>query len=105
MISRVWHGWALPANADGYERLLVGTILPGIVARGIPGYRGAYLYRRPDGRLVEFVTTMLFDSLEAVIGFAGADYETAVVPEPARKLLDRFDPRSAHYQVLLTPSS
>ena len=105
MISRVWHGWTRPANADGYERLLVGTILPGIAARGIPGYRGAYLYRRPDGRLVEFVTTMLFDSREAVIGFAGADYETAVVPEPARKLLDRFDLRSAHYEVLLTPSS
>ena len=105
MISRVWHGWTRPGTADDYERLLMGTILPGIAARGIPGYRGAYLYRRSEEGLVEFVTTLLFDSLEAVIGFAGADYEIAVVPEPARKLLDRFDARSAHYDVLLTPTS
>jgi hypothetical protein len=103
MISRVWRGWALPEKADEYERLLLSTILPGIAGRGIAGYRGAYLYRRPDGGAVEFVTTMLFETIEAVIAFAGADYETAVVPEVARRLLDRFDARSAHYEVLLTP--
>ncbi|MEO8449125.1 MAG: antibiotic biosynthesis monooxygenase [Gemmatimonadota bacterium] len=101
MISRVWRGWASPAHADEYERLLVSTILPGIASRGIAGYRGAYLYRRADGASVEFMTTMMFDSIEAVIGFAGADYEIAVVPEVARRLLERFDARSAHYEVVL----
>ena len=103
MISRVWRGWTSSAQADGYERLLLTTILPGIASRRIPGYRGAYLYRRADGTSVEFVTTMMFETIEAVIAFAGAEYETAVVPEAARRLLDRFDARSAHYEVLLAP--
>ncbi len=100
MISRVWHGWTTPQNADAYERLLRGTILPGIAARGIAGYRGHHLYRREAGGEVEFVTVMFLDSMDAVRAFAGADYETAVVPEAARKLLARFDARSSHFEVL-----
>jgi hypothetical protein len=42
---------------------------------------------------------MWFESIEAVREFAGADYEVAVVPPAARALLQRFDARSAHYQV------
>jgi hypothetical protein len=41
MICRLWHGWTTPANAAAYERLLRTEILPGIAARGLPGYRGA----------------------------------------------------------------
>jgi hypothetical protein len=104
MISRVWYGWTSRDDADAYERLLLTTILPGIDARLPVGYRGAYLYRRDLGDTeVEFVTTMLFDSLDAVRTFAGDDYETAVVPPAARALLSRFDARSAHYDVLRTP--
>ncbi len=43
---------------------------------------------------------MWFDSLDAVRAFAGEDYEAAVVPPAARALLLRFDPRSAHYEVI-----
>ena len=99
MICRIWHGWTIPANADAYERLLRSEIFEGIARREIPGYRGIELLRRQDGELVEFVTLMWFDSLEAVRTFAGPDYETAVVPPAARALLHRFDARSAHYQV------
>lgn len=42
---------------------------------------------------------MWFDSLAAVRAFAGDDYEVAVVPPAARALLNRFDARSAHYEV------
>lgn len=100
MISRIWHGWTTPANADVYEELLRTEIFPGIIARRVPGFRGIQLLRRPpaDGS-VEFVTEMWFDSLEAVRAFAGDDYETAVVPVKARSVLARFDARSAHYEV------
>lgn len=37
--------------------------------------------------------------VDAVRAFAGDDYEHAVVPAAARKLLARFDERSAHYEV------
>jgi hypothetical protein len=42
---------------------------------------------------------MRFDSLDAVRGFAGEEYEVAVVPPAARLLLSRFDARSAHYEL------
>ena len=105
MISRVWYGWTSRGNADAYERLLLTTILPTIDARLPVGYRGAFLYRRDVGEEVEFVTTMLFDSLDAVRAFAGDDYEVAVVPPAARAVLSRFDPRSAHYEVKIPRAS
>jgi hypothetical protein len=30
MISRIWHGWTVPANADAYEALLKSEIFVGI---------------------------------------------------------------------------
>jgi heme-degrading monooxygenase HmoA len=108
VIARLWHGWTTPANADAYERLLRTEIFARIVDRAIPGFRGIQLLRRgavagtagADGSTeVEFVTLMRFDTLQAVRGFAGEDYEAAVVPPAARALLSRWDARSAHYEV------
>jgi heme-degrading monooxygenase HmoA len=101
MIGRIWHGWTKPENADSYEQLLRAEVLPGI--HRVEGYRGAYLLRRVAGDDVEFVTLTLFDSLDAVRAFAGEDYEAAVVPPPAQALLARYDPRSAHYDVVIHP--
>jgi heme-degrading monooxygenase HmoA len=99
MICRIWHGWTKRSNADAYERLLHSEIFTGIAGREIPGYQGIELLRRDDATDVEFVTIMLFDSIDAVRVFAGDDYEVAVVPLAARTLLERFDARSAHYDV------
>ena len=46
MISRIWHGWTTPENADAYEALLKREIFTGIQNRNIPGYRGIQLLRR-----------------------------------------------------------
>lgn len=99
MICRIWHGWTTPANADAYEELLRAEIFHGIARREIPGYRGIELLRRTDRELVEFVTMMWFDSIDAVRAFAGPDYDLAVVPPAARALLHRFDDRSTHYEM------
>lgn len=100
MICRIWHGWTTLEQADAYERLLCSEIFVGIAERGIPGFRKIDLLRRAEAGAVEFVTLMWFDSLDAVRKFAGADYEAAVVPPAARALLQRFDARSAHYEVI-----
>lgn len=99
MIARIWHGWATHENADAYEELLKSEVFVGIGERRIPGYRGIHLLRRDVADGVEFVTVMWFDGLDAVRGFAGEDYEVAVVPPKARALLSRFDARSQHYEL------
>jgi hypothetical protein len=105
MVMRYWRGWTTPANADAYERLVSGTVLPGIAERGIAGYRGAYLLRRDAGDEVEFATIMVFDSIDAVRAFGGEDYARAYVPPAAREVLARFDEVSAHYDVLMSPDA
>jgi hypothetical protein len=100
VIARIWRGWTTPGNADRYETLLRSEIFSGIEQRRIPGYRGIDLCRRDVDGAVEFLTLMWFDTLDAVRGFAGQDYEAAVVPPHARQLLQRFDQTSAHYTVV-----
>jgi len=99
MIIRIWHGWTTPGNADRYEALLKEEIFTGIQNRHMRGYKGIKLLRRVADNEVEFVTIMTFESLEAVRGFAGEDYEAAVVPPKARAVLSHFDERSQHYEV------
>jgi heme-degrading monooxygenase HmoA len=101
MIARLWHGWTSRENADAYEALLKREILPGI--HRVAGYRGAHLLRRDGAGEVEFVTVTWFESMDAVRAFAGEDWEAAVVPQEARRLLSRFDARSVHYQALAAP--
>jgi heme-degrading monooxygenase HmoA len=99
MICRIWHGYTKFENADTYERLLRDEIFTGIKNRNIKGYKGIQLLRRKMERETEFITVMWFDSLDAVKEFAGEDYEKAVVPEKAQRILSRFDKKSQHYDV------
>ncbi len=99
MISRIWHGWTTPGNADKYEALLKKEIFIGIHNRHIRGFKGIQLLRRKTGEEIEFITIMVFTSLGAVREFAGEDYEAAVVPEKAREILSHFDERSQHYEI------
>lgn len=99
MISRIWHGWTTPENADAYETLVKNEVFNMIKDKGVKGYRGINLLRRELDKEIEFITIMWFDSLDAVREFAGEDYETSFVPPQAQALLSRFDTRSQHYEV------
>ena len=103
-IKRVWHGWTTPENAEAYRTVLEGTVIPGIEAKEIPGYRGIELLQCRHENEVEFVTIMTFDSLQNVIEFQGENYERSYVPEAAREVLDRWDGTAAHFEVLMTRS-
>jgi hypothetical protein len=100
VICRIWRGWATPENADAYESIVRGQVIPGIEAMGIPGFRHIDLMRRDLGSEIEFLTAMWFDDLDAIKAFVGEDYEVSHVPPAARAVLARFDDRSAHYAVL-----
>ncbi len=70
MISRIWHGYTTPGNADAYETMLREEVSVWIAGRDIPGYHGIQLFRRslPEQQEVEFMTVMWF---ELVRGCAG----------------------------------
>jgi hypothetical protein len=99
MINRIWHGWTTPDNADVYESLLKKEIFTGIRNRDITGCKGIKLLRRNVGDEVEFITIMLFESIDAVRDFAGEDYEASVIPPEARAVLSRYDEQSQHYEI------
>jgi len=99
-VCRQWRGWTTPDNADSYERIVRGEVIPGIESRKIPGFHHIDLMRRELGHEVEFQTLMWFDSLDAIIAFMGEDYAVSHVPEAARAVLKRFDSHAAHFEVL-----
>jgi heme-degrading monooxygenase HmoA len=101
MISRIWHGYTTRQNSDTYENLLKREIFVGISERNIQGYKGIQLLRRELETETEFITIMWFDSIDSVKIFAGKDFEKAVVPEKAQKILSHFDQTSQHYSVLV----
>jgi heme-degrading monooxygenase HmoA len=100
MIARIWHGYTKPEHADAYEAMLKPELLPGISK--VKGYNSSYLLRRDQGSEVEFITIMLWDSIDAIRAFAGPDYETSVVPVERRKYLSRHDAKAAHYEITST---
>lgn len=97
MIARHWRGWTKPQDADAYEALLTTKVLPGL--RAIVGYRGGYVLRADGSAESEFVVINLFDSLESVKAFAGADYRTPVFDPEAHALLSRIEPIANHYEI------
>jgi heme-degrading monooxygenase HmoA len=96
MITRMWKGWTRTELAEVYDQHYRTEVLEGL--RGVPGFAGARLLQRVVGDEVEFVSLTYFDDLESIRSFAGPDYEAAVVAEPARKVLTRFEETVAHYE-------
>ncbi|HEX5120156.1 MAG TPA: hypothetical protein VFW65_33645 [Pseudonocardiaceae bacterium] len=52
---------------------------------------------------MELITVTLFESLDAVRGFAGRDYLRANVSAPARDVLPDIDELVRHYPVVVAP--
>jgi heme-degrading monooxygenase HmoA len=98
MIARIWRGAVRPGDADAYGAYIGETGLADYAAT--PGNRGAWLLRRDEADRAEFVTFTLWESLDAIRGFAGDDVEKAVYyPEDDRYLIER-GPTVSHYEVV-----
>jgi len=98
VIARIWRGWAPLATAGDYQRHYETEVSAHL--RAVSGFRGARLMRRTDGSEVMFTSITLFTSLDAIRGFAGDDYELAVVEEAARQVLSRWDEQVSHHEVV-----
>ncbi|GAB7093423.1 hypothetical protein JCM30237_05750 [Halolamina litorea] len=97
-VVRVWHGWTDPADADAYEAFLTDPDDGLLATMSGEGYLGYDLLRRDDGDEVEFVTQIRFADYDAVAAFAGENYESAHIPEPAQELLARWADEAKHYE-------
>ncbi|HTA23220.1 MAG TPA: hypothetical protein VK763_06775 [Terriglobales bacterium] len=101
MIARIWRGTTRESDKDTYFAYLQETGLKEYAA--IPGNRGVWTLRRVAGGKCEFTLISLWDSMDAIKAFAGADYEKAVFyPEDDKFLIER-GPQVQHYEVLSAP--
>ena len=98
MIARMWRGWVRTPDRDAYVAYIEETGMAEY--RRTPGNQGAWMLTRDldDGR-TEIVTFSLWESTEAVHGFAGEDISRAVFyPEDDRYLVDR-ETTVSHFEV------
>lgn len=100
MIARIWHGYTAPENAVAYEEVLRKEVTLEIENKNIKGYKGLQLLKDERVNEVEFTTILWFNTIEDVIEFAGQNYEEAWVPGAARNVLNHFDPRVKHYELI-----
>lgn len=101
MILRMWRALATADKADDYVQHATRKVFPAL--RAIEGHRGAYLLRRDLGGAVELVVLTLWESMEAVRKFAGAEPEKAVVEPAARAMLTSFNDTVTHFEVVQGP--
>lgn len=98
MIVRTWRGATRAVDADPYLEYLHRTGFAGY--RETPGNLGVLGLRRIREGRAEFFLITLWDSAEAVRGFAGEHPERAVFyPEDDRFLVER-DEYVDHYEVV-----
>lgn len=97
-IARIWRGRTPAAKADEYARYLEANGITKI--RATAGNRGVTVLRRTDGDKAEFVVISIWESIEAVKNFAGADYQKAVILPRDREYLTEVEPNVLHYEIL-----
>jgi len=99
LIARTWHGRVPAAKTDAYHEYLLRTGVADYAKTA--GNLGVYVLRRREGEVAHFLLITHWDSVEAIKGFAGEDYERArYYPEDDDFLLER-EPFVTHYEVLL----
>jgi len=94
----MWKGRSTAEHAGEYVEHATKKVFPELGS--IKGYRGAYLLRRELREGTEFLVLTLWDSMEAVRKFAGAEPEKAVVEPAARAILTEYDDTVTHFEVV-----
>ena len=98
MISRQWRGLARSERAQDYIRHLRTETFPEL--RRIPGFVDASILSRTLATGVEFQIVTRWDSVDAIIKFAGADPEVSVVPPQVVEMMIEYDRKAEHFEVV-----
>jgi hypothetical protein len=96
MIARIWKGTTKASDFETYSEFLKKTAIPDYTR--VPGIRGLSFLRRIDSVNAYFTLITYWDSIAAIKGFAGDDYEKAkYYPEDRDFLLD-FEENVEHWE-------
>jgi len=95
--ARIWRGAVAREDAARYADYMRGTGVKEYAETD--GNRGVLMLRRDDAARSEFVMVTLWESMEAVRGFAGDDVETAVFYPEDDAFLVEGDLTATHYEV------
>ena len=100
MIARIWQARTRPGMGESYFEYLEKTGLKEY--RATKGFRNVLVLRRKVGDASEYMLVTLWDSMDAVRGFAGDEPERAVYyPEDDRYFPpEELGPFVKHYEVL-----
>lgn len=97
MISRHWIGTVRNDKVQDYLHHLDTVVLPNLERTS--GVKNAYYLKRQVKEGTEFLIVTEWENVEAIISFAGADYERAVVDDYAKSLMVTFEKRVRHYTI------
>jgi heme-degrading monooxygenase HmoA len=97
MISRQWRGLARPDRAEDYVKHLRNETFPAL--QRTAGFVDASILSRRLAAGVEFLVVTRWESLDAIVAFAGSDPEVAVVPVKAAEMMIEYDERARHFDV------
>ncbi len=97
MIARHWTGLAKKERADDYIAHLQNDTFKQLL--NIDGFLKASILRRETEEGVEFLIITEWETFDAIKQFAGTNYETAVVPEIAQRMMIRYDEKVKHYEI------
>jgi hypothetical protein len=105
MTARTWSATATSAGARDYSLYFADTLLPQL--RKLPGFAGAYLFRRDldAAGTVELTTHTFWQSPEAIRAFAGDDITVSIVEPEAQAVLLDFDRTATHRSVVIDARS
>jgi heme-degrading monooxygenase HmoA len=100
MVIREWRARALPSRAADYPVHFQASVLPKLTQT--PGFLSAHLSQRHLGGRTEFLVLTIWQSMDAVRGYAGYDVDRAVLFPEITAVLSEYDRSVQHYEVLKT---
>ena len=100
MVVRIWHGRVATSDALTYRAFLNRRAVPDY--RSVPGNVSVQVLERLDGDGTHFMTLTLWESLEAIRGFAGENIETAKYYPEDKGVLLELEPMVLHDELVGT---
>jgi heme-degrading monooxygenase HmoA len=98
MISRHWTGVAKVERANDYLSHLRSDTFPKLTK--MDGFMGAQVLRREVPQGIEFRVVTTWESFHSITQYAGKDPGAAVVPEIVQSMMETFETRVAHYEIV-----